>query len=90
MNFDYDSLITYVLALVILYMLIRVFLVPIRYLLQIAYHLVVGGVVIWAINWGGQFIDYSLALNPVTALAVGYLGIPGLALVMIVKQIVLS
>lgn len=71
-------------------MLIRVFLLPIRYLLYAVYHGLVGGIVLWGVNWAGQFFDYSLALNPVTALTVGYLGVPGLVLLMALKQIVLS
>lgn len=90
MVFDYDTWITYGLALVVLYMLIRVFLVPIRYLLHGIYHLLAGGLVIWCLNWAGQFFDYSLALNPATALTVGYLGAPGLVLLMVLQRIVLS
>ena len=90
LNLDYDAWITYGLGLVVLYMLIRVFLVPIRFLLQTAYHLVLGGAILWAVNWVGQYFGYHLALNPLTAFAVGYLGAPGLVLLVLLQQMVLS
>ena len=88
MDIHYDSWITYGLGLIVLYMLIRVFLVPIRFLLQAVYHLALGGTVLWVINWAGQFWGYHLALNPITAFTVGYLGIPGLALLVALKRLV--
>ena len=88
MSFDYDVWITYGLALVILYMLVRAFLVPIRFVLQAVYRLAVGGVVIWALNGIGGLFGYHLGLNPVTALTVGYLGAPGLLLLAVLQRLI--
>lgn len=88
MSFDYDAWITYGLALVILYMLVRAFLVPIRFVLHAVYRLALGGVVIWVLNGIGGLFGYHLGLNPVTALAVGYLGAPGLLLLTVLQRLV--
>ncbi|MEW5933162.1 MAG: pro-sigmaK processing inhibitor BofA family protein [Bacillota bacterium] len=40
-----------------------------------------GGLALWAVNLAGALFGLHLPLNPATALAVGYLGIPGLLMV---------
>ncbi|HEX6988494.1 MAG TPA: pro-sigmaK processing inhibitor BofA family protein [Bacillota bacterium] len=87
MPFDYDTLITYGLALVILYMLVRAFIVPIRFLLQAAYRLALGGAAIWILNWIGAFFGFHLGLNLVTSLAVGYLGAPGVIMLIALQRL---
>lgn len=79
---------TYALGLIILVMLLRVLYLPLRFLLKILYQLVAGGIALWLLNLAGGLIGYQLALNPLTALTVGYLGVPGVALLVILQQLV--
>lgn len=39
-----------------------------------------GGAALWGLNLAGAAIGFHLGLNPATALIVGILGLPGLAL----------
>lgn len=87
MPLEYDRLITYGLALVVLYMLVRAFIVPIRFLLQAGYRLALGGAAIWALNWVGAFFGFHLGLNLITALAVGYLGVPGVIMLVALQRL---
>ncbi|MFO7245648.1 MAG: pro-sigmaK processing inhibitor BofA family protein [Thermaerobacter sp.] len=82
-----DTLIAYGLALVILYMLVRAFIVPIRFLLQAAYRVALGGAAIWVLNWVGAFFGFHLGLNLVTAAAVGYLGAPGVLMLVALQRL---
>ncbi|MBX6354041.1 MAG: pro-sigmaK processing inhibitor BofA family protein [Thermoflavifilum sp.] len=46
---------------------------------------VVGCLLILAVNWVGGHLHYHMPLNPVTALVAGFLGIPGLAAIAVVQ-----
>ncbi|MCL6600831.1 MAG: pro-sigmaK processing inhibitor BofA family protein [Alicyclobacillus macrosporangiidus] len=40
---------------------------------------VLGCLFVFAVNWVGQYVHYHLPFNPLTAMAAGLLGIPGVA-----------
>jgi len=73
-------LLPYAVGLLVLYILVRTVVVPVRALGSAAYHLLVGGAMLWIVNLVGSLAGFHLALNPVSALLAGYLGIPGLVL----------
>lgn len=79
-GFDSGTLLIFAAGLVILYLLFRTVVLPVRALGSAAYHLVVGGAMLWIVNLVGSLAGFHLALNPVSALLAGYLGIPGLLL----------
>lgn len=61
---------------------------------KIVFRFIIGAVFIYAINAGAGFlgekikVDITIPLNPVTAAFVGYLQIPGLILVYLIKYII--
>ncbi|MCL6516604.1 pro-sigmaK processing inhibitor BofA family protein [Alicyclobacillus sp.] len=65
--------------------LVGVFVVAqvVRYPGQVFWWLVksaaLGCLFVFAVNWVGQYLHYHLPFNPITALTAGFLGIPGLA-----------
>ena len=63
-------------------------LVPMRFLWRLAAGAVLGALVLMVINAVGSLVDFSIAVNPFTALAVGFLGLPG-AILLIVLQFIL-
>ncbi len=63
-------------------------LVPMRFLWRLAAGAVLGALVLMVINAVGSLVDFSVAVNPFTALAVGFLGLPG-AILLIVLQFIL-
>lgn len=85
---DYNLLIAYGLGLVLLYLLIRAFLIPLRVVFRVGYHLLIGGVALLAVNWAGAWVGFHLGLNPLSALVVGYLGVPGLLLLAAIRSLV--
>ena len=65
-------------GLVVLLILIQVFASPLTLVLKIVGQSVAGGLVLWALNEGGRHVGLHLPLNPVSAVIVGVLGVPGL------------
>ncbi len=63
-------------------------LVPMRFLWRLAAGAVLGALVLMVINAVGSLVDFSVAVNSFTALAVGFLGLPG-AILLIVLQFIL-
>ncbi|SEM85932.1 pro-sigmaK processing inhibitor BofA family protein [Lihuaxuella thermophila] len=47
----------------------------------------VGGIVLFIVNLLGQYVHFHLPINPVTALITGWLGIPGLFYLIVVKLV---
>lgn len=83
---DTGTLLAYAAGLVVLYILIRTVVTPVRALGSAAYHLLVGGAMLWIVNLVGSLAGFHLALNPVSALLAGYLGIPGLLLLTVMTS----
>lgn len=59
----------------------------IRILLKIIYRVVIGGVVIFLFNLIGDLFSINIALNAISALLIGFLGAPGLILLIALKTI---
>ena len=55
-------------------------LVPRRFLWRLLAGGVLGALVLVVINFFGGMVGFSIALNPFTAMAVGFLGLPGVGL----------
>lgn len=82
---DYDRLIAYGLALVALYVLVRAFAAPLRALAALAGRMALGGLAVWLLGFALSPFGVHLGLNPVTALVVGTLGVPGALLLVALK-----
>lgn len=79
---DPQLLAAYGFGLLLLYVVVRLFSRPLRWVGVAMGRAVVGGLALWAVNLAGALFGLHLPLNPATALAVGYLGVPGLLMVM--------
>jgi inhibitor of the pro-sigma K processing machinery len=85
LNIPFDIVIAYALGLVLLYFVGWLLLVPLKILLRFIINGVVGGVVLWLLSLVGSLIGLSVAVNPITALTVGFLGIPGIILILLLQ-----
>lgn len=56
-----------------------------KILVKILLNSFLGAVLLLLINYIGSRVDFHIALNVGTALTVGFLGIPGIALLVIIK-----
>jgi len=80
--------VTYFVALVTLYLLVQVLYIPARLLILLVYNGILGGLALWIINLLGQFVEFHVGLNPITALIAGLLGIPGVVALVFLRTMV--
>ena len=85
MNADYKMLLAYLVGIIVLFLLGRAFITPVKILLKALYGTLTGALILIVINFIASYFDYHIALNVFTALITGFLGIPGVALLVILK-----
>ena len=84
-----DIILAYALGLVLLYLIGWLLLVPLKHLLRFFINALIGGLILWILNLVGGLIGVTIAINPITALTVGVLGIPGLLLILLLQFVIL-
>ncbi len=89
MNLDipFSIIIGYAIGLVLLYFVGWLLLVPLKKLLKFIYNGILGGIILWILNLIGGLIHVKVAINPITALIVGFLGVPGVILILLLQFI---
>ena len=72
--------ISYLFGMFVLYLGARLLLVPLRVISKLLVNGIVGGLVLALFNIAGSYWGMYLAINPITAMIAGLLGIPGVLL----------
>lgn len=67
----------FLIGLLLIYLVGRLLLVPGRFFWRVTVSGVLGAAVIWGINLLSGFTGFSIPVNPFSALAIGFLGLPG-------------
>ena len=70
------------------WLLIKLFLKPIRWVFKLLINTAVGFIGLWVLNYFGAFFGISLGLNWINALIIGVLGFPGLVLLLALKYLI--
>ncbi|MBE3578856.1 MAG: pro-sigmaK processing inhibitor BofA family protein [Caldanaerobacter subterraneus] len=87
-SIEYNIIIAYLVGLFLLYLLGWLLVVPRKILIRIILNGIIGGIILFFINIAGKSFGIFIAINPVTALIAGLLGIPGIILLIILQYIV--
>ena len=82
---DTNVIITFSACIILIGILGRLFLVPLKKILKLIINSIVGAFIIYLINYIGLMLDFHIGLNFFTAAFVGILGIPGAILLIIIK-----
>ncbi|MGI5881054.1 MAG: pro-sigmaK processing inhibitor BofA family protein [Syntrophomonadaceae bacterium] len=69
-----------ILVLIILYAVAKVFMQPIKLLWKLVINSAVGIILLLIVNYVGAYFDFSLPINIITVLVAGFLGLPGILL----------
>ena len=85
MGIDFDVVIAYAVGLLLLYVVGWLLLTPIKLLLKFLMNGVIGGLMLLVLNLVGGSIGVSVMINPVTALIAGFLGVPGVILILLLQ-----
>ena len=84
MGMEISIILAYALGLILLYIVGWVLLVPLKFILKLIWNGILGGVMLLAINLIGGFFGFQIVINPLNALIVGFLGIPGVLLIVLI------
>lgn len=84
-NGDMTVFIAYAFGILLLYVIGRIFFMPLKLVFKLVYNALIGGIMLWALNFIGANFGFTIAINPVTALIAGFLGIPGVILLVLFK-----
>jgi inhibitor of the pro-sigma K processing machinery len=83
----YQLIIAYIVGLAALYFIGWLLLVPFKFLSRLLLNALVGGVLLVLISMVGSLFQFYVSVNVLTALMAGFLGVPGVALVVILPLI---
>ncbi len=75
----------YVVGIVAIYFIGKMFLMPVRIIWKLIYNGIIGGIVLWIVNFVGASFGFSIGINFISALVAGFLGIPGVVLLILFK-----
>lgn len=84
---DINLILAFVFGLMMLYLLAPLMAYPFRWLLKAAGKTAVGGAVLIVFNLLGGIAGLSLGVNLFTAAAVGFLGLPGIITLLVMKNV---
>lgn len=87
LNIEFTVILAYAFGLILLYIIGWLLIVPIRVILKLIANAIVGGIALIVLNFIGGFIGISIGVNPITALVVGVLGVPGVILLLVIQYI---
>ncbi|AOT70304.1 pro-sigmaK processing inhibitor BofA family protein [Geosporobacter ferrireducens] len=79
---EINIILAYAFGLILLYIVGYILLVPIKIVIKLMYNGIVGGIALLILNFIGGFFQIGIAINPVTALVAGFLGVPGIFLML--------
>jgi len=85
LNWDVSVVIAFFFGIILIYLIGRLFLMPIKLIIRLIYNAIIGGIMLWIVNFIGAYFSFTIAINPVTALVAGILGIPGVILLILFK-----
>lgn len=73
---DTTTLIIYLACIIALFLIGKVFIIPLKVIGKLVLNSIIGGVIIYIINLVGASFGFHIGLNAFTAIFVGILGIP--------------
>lgn len=85
MAINYSIILAYVVGIILLLILGRVLLAPLKIVLRLVYNALLGAICIIVVNFICGWAGFHIALNIFTSFIVGFLGIPGFILLVVLK-----
>ena len=82
---DINTVILYLACIIFLFIIGKIFILPLKSVLKIIGNSILGGILIFIINSIGSIWNFHIGLNIVTALVTGILGVPGVVLLIVLK-----
>ena len=83
------NILTYISGLCIIFVLCRIFILPLKFIAKLFLNSIIGVIIILLINMIGKLFSFHIGLNLLTILFVSILGIPGAILLTVINLIIL-
>lgn len=82
-----NNILIYTTCLIFIFIIGKIFIIPIKYITKLLINSMLGGIILYFINFIGTNFDFSIGINIFTSIFVGILGIPGAVLLVILRII---
>lgn len=82
-----EKFVTLLIPILVAVVLIRLLLLPLRFLFKIGIHSGCGFLCLWLLNTISPFTGIAFPINAVTVLTAGVLGLPGIGLLAVLAMI---
>ncbi len=90
MNLDINNVIAYLACMFFIFIFGKIFIVPIKTIIKLLINSILGGIIIVIINAICKVWKFHIGLNIITSIFVGFLGLPGAVLIMLIKLILIK
>lgn len=84
-HIDIYSILAIFLAIGAVYIIGMLLVLPIKLIVKLVVNGVLGAVALFLLNIVGSYFGLTIGINPITALIAGFLGIPGVILLIFLK-----
>jgi len=88
MGLELSVILAYAVGLILLYLVGWILVIPIKIIIRLIWNGIIGGILLFLVNIIGGFFNIGIVINPITALIAGFLGIPGVILLIIFNYMV--
>lgn len=82
-----ETIIYYGIGLALLYIVGIILVFPIKKILKLIVNGILGGLTLLVFNFIGGYFGLEITINPLNAIIVGFLGVPGVILLLILQLI---
>ena len=86
---DINNILAFLCCIIFLFIFGKIFIVPLKNIFKLILNSIFGGILIFIINMIGSNFAFHIGLNLFTSILVGFLGIPGAGL-LVILQIILG
>lgn len=80
-----ENIIIFLACICFLFIIGKIFIVPIKWIIKLIFNSILGALIIWAINLIGGIWGFHIGLNFMTSIMVGILGIPGAVCLIVIS-----
>lgn len=84
---DFTMILPILIGVAVLFIVLKLLALPMKIIIKLVINGLVGGLVIFVVNLIGANFGFMIDLNWITALIVGFLGVPGVVIVTILQFI---
>jgi inhibitor of the pro-sigma K processing machinery len=80
-----ENIIAFLACICFLFLIGRIFILPIKKVLKLVFNSILGGILIYIINLIGANFGFHIGLNLFTSITIGILGVPGAIALCLIK-----